>query len=59
MAGIRRDLDNERAKLSQPAGEAVERHGAGLAGFLGVVGLYARHRGRYRGAGDGMVCRAR
>ena len=42
----------------RPPERLVERHGAGLA-VLGVVGLYARHRGRYRGAGDGMDCGAR
>ena len=57
MAGIRHDLDNERAKLSQAAGEARREAWRWFGGFLGVVGLYARHRGLYRGAGNGMDSR--
>jgi hypothetical protein len=59
MAGIRHDLSNEHAKLSQAAGEARREAWHWFGGFLGVVGLHARHRGRYRGAGDGMDTRAR
>ena len=59
MAGIRHDLDNERAKLSQAAGEARREAWRWFGGFWGVVDLYARHRSRYRGAGDGMDTRAR
>jgi len=59
MAGIRHDLDVERAKLSQAAGEARREAWRWFGGFLGVAGLYARHRGRYWGAGNGMDCRAR
>lgn len=58
MAGIRHDLDNERAKLSQAAGEARREAWRWFGGFC-VADLHARHRGRYRGAGDGMDTRAR
>ena len=45
MAGIRHDLDNERAKLSQAAGEARREAWRWFGGFWGVVGLCRGRRG--------------
>jgi len=39
-----RTLDNERASSAQPGEGHVGKLGAGFAVFLGVVGVYARHR---------------
>jgi len=52
LGDIREQLAQERAKLSQTAGEARREAWRWFGGFLVWAGLHACHRGRYRGAGD-------